>query len=382
MWTPFAIRTWYGRGLTAVVCVLALSGSVNVRAGERASHLSIRPEWYYSDQYKVRRLEGKPAPEFNVNAKEWIGEPQTLAKLRGRIVVLDLWAIWCGPCHLALDVDARIARKYSDRGVTLIGVHDSRQGWKNAIKEVKRRQIQYSVVLDSQDVKDNTIARYTLEAWPTYVVIDRKGIVRAAGLNPNHVEQVIDVLLREPDDSATDRPSPLPDEVYNGGRTRCTQLRAMEGTPLPSLLVEDWLGTQPDPSLTAGGMTVVNFLRPTNAYSRIELDKLAKLNRELTQRGHRLIAVCARGEDWAAAAKLAEQHHWDMPIGRDGPTQGDNPTHGATGSAIGIPFWPLTIVVDGEGVIRAAGIRADRTIDVIDALSGAPAVQFDDPASE
>jgi thiol-disulfide isomerase/thioredoxin len=362
---PFATAALSAGWLTVAVERLA-------EAGPAEASSVIAEDWYFSDQFLVRRLEGQRAPELNV--ARWVGEPQTLENLRGRIVVIDLWASWCAPCLVALNEDAKIVQKYATRGVTLIGIHDSVRGWEKAEKTVAEREIRYSVGLDSSSEKDNTRARFHLEAWPTYVVIDRKGVVRAAGLRPEKVADLLELLLKEPEGQVDSRVGRFAPDVYLGGATRPTAVRAMEGRVVPALTVREWLGSAQSPLLSGGVATVVLFWSPTNKYAMREFEQLRTAEPELVKLGVRVIALCDQRADWPEVMKMAAKKGWTTALAQDDIPQGISSTDvpravpGATTEAFGVPSFPTTIVVDSNAVVRAAGVRAARVREVVDKI--------------
>ncbi len=157
--------------------------------------------WYYFDRRTgrryagPRRLEGKPAPALSI--VDWIGEPQDLARLDGRVVVVDFWATWCGPCLASMPKTVHMFEEYRERRVMVIGVHDSRRGVERMPAVARALKVSYPIGVDrnGESVRD-----WNVSFWPTYAVIDTHGIVRAAGLQPNHVESVVKILLAERSD--------------------------------------------------------------------------------------------------------------------------------------------------------------------------------------
>ena len=159
-------------------------------------------EWFYPDRRTGRRapmpksLEGKPAPALHV--KKWFAAPRELDELRGKVVVVDFWATWCPPCMQAIPKNIQLVEKYGENDLAFIGVHDSHRGV-HAIPDVIRGyNINYAVAVDDNG---KSVRAWRLAFWPTYVILDRRGIVRAAGLMPHHVEDVVKALLAEPVDN-------------------------------------------------------------------------------------------------------------------------------------------------------------------------------------
>jgi peroxiredoxin len=115
---------------------------------------------------------GEPAPDFSLAALD--GATVRLALLRGKIVIVDFWATWCGPCVAALPALMKVTRKFEDRGVVLLAVNQSEE--REAVARfLERKDWDLRVLLD----QDGAAGRaYGVEAIPRTVIIDRAGIVR------------------------------------------------------------------------------------------------------------------------------------------------------------------------------------------------------------
>ena len=143
-------------------------------------------------------MEGKPLPKLSL--ENWRGEAVDVNSNQGKVMVIDFWATWCGPCRRALPKNVELATKYKDRPFVLIGIHDARRGKERIEQVVGPLKADYPMavdVLDSESKSGRSAQACRLKYWPTYLVVDHKGIVRACGLQPSRVEDVVKRLLKE-----------------------------------------------------------------------------------------------------------------------------------------------------------------------------------------
>jgi peroxiredoxin len=144
----------------------------------------------------------KHAPNFAL--KDANGKLVHLADYQGKVVLLDFWATWCGPCVIEIPWFTEFQRKYKDRGFEVLGVSMDDDGWKAINPFVAKRKINYRVVLGD----DKTGDQYGgLEALPTTFVIDRSGRIASVhvGLaSKKDFEDAIEKLLEAPARNAGD----------------------------------------------------------------------------------------------------------------------------------------------------------------------------------
>lgn len=119
-------------------------------------------------------LEDKVAPDFTlpVAANGDAGSRMQLSELRGKIVILDFWASWCGPCALQAPILDRVARRNSDDVVVLgINVDDSPDV---ALQYAKKKGLSYPILIDDGQAQ----GAYGASTLPTVVLIDEEGNIR------------------------------------------------------------------------------------------------------------------------------------------------------------------------------------------------------------
>ena len=148
-------------------------------------------------------LVGKQAPDFTLDLMD--GKKFHLAENKGKVVVLDFWATWCGPCLQAMPQIDKVTHEFADKGVQLIAVN--LQETPAQIKSMLERQkLSPTVVLD----KDGVVAeKYGANAIPQTVVIDREGKITRLfiGGGPHLGDQLRDALKTLMPD---EKPNPAP----------------------------------------------------------------------------------------------------------------------------------------------------------------------------
>jgi peroxiredoxin len=125
----------------------------------------------------ARKAENRPAPPFEL--PDLNGGRLSLAALKGKVVVLDFWATWCGPCIREIPEYAEFWRKNQPRGIEIVGVVVDSGEPQEILDFVREYRIPYRQVLGDDKVR----AEYGVnQGYPTTFVIDRQGVIRWKGL--------------------------------------------------------------------------------------------------------------------------------------------------------------------------------------------------------
>jgi len=142
------------------------------------------------------------APSFG-DLKTIEGRPISLQILRGKVVILDFWATWCGPCRMAIPILSDLQTQYGAQGLQVVGISDETPS--RVAPFAKQAGMNYAVVAGGDDSHLGMMA-YGARSLPTLAVIDKRGKVRllepGLDMTPGHgtretLNELIPKLLAE-----------------------------------------------------------------------------------------------------------------------------------------------------------------------------------------
>jgi tetratricopeptide (TPR) repeat protein len=138
-----------------------------------------------------RMVNERFAPAFKVTS--YAGEEISLDKLRGRIVLLDFWATWCGPCRVEMPEHKILWKRFGGENFIMIGVNIDHNI--NAFENyTKREEITWPQYID----KNGMISQmYGVRGIPHTVLIDQDGIIRGVGYRGSNLASKVEEMLKK-----------------------------------------------------------------------------------------------------------------------------------------------------------------------------------------
>jgi len=135
---------------------------------------------------------GKAFPDFN--EKDTAGKPLSLSGYRGKVVLVDFWATWCGPCITELPNVLATYEKHHSAGFEIIGISLDQDGKKLA-NFVKEKKMTWPQFFDGNGWQNKLAQQYGVNSIPATYLLDREGKIVAKDLRGEKLEAAVAAAL-------------------------------------------------------------------------------------------------------------------------------------------------------------------------------------------
>ncbi len=135
---------------------------------------------------------GQTAPDISLYSPE--GKEIALSSFRGKIVLVDFWASWCGPCRKEMPNVVKAYAKFKDKGFEIFGVSLDKES-ERWVEAIAKDGITWPQVSDLKQWESNVVKLYNIQGIPYTVLLDREGKILAKNLRGEELEQKLTEVL-------------------------------------------------------------------------------------------------------------------------------------------------------------------------------------------
>lgn len=176
---------------TLLFAYLLILNILQAHGGSKQSRQTSVAKPIPRDTWNISPLQaGQITPDFTV--EDQFGKTITLSELRGKIVLLDFWGAWCGPCRKKLPDTQKVYDKFKGQGLVVIGIHSS-FGTEKTASFLAENNYTFPTGIDTGHIAKD----YGVSGWPTCFLIDKEGRLVWGPRHALPSENQIEALLRD-----------------------------------------------------------------------------------------------------------------------------------------------------------------------------------------
>jgi peroxiredoxin len=148
---------------------------------------------FFASSSMAQLKPGTMAPEINLpNVQDSL---VSLSSFQGKVVLVDFWASWCGPCRASNPEVVKLYKKFRDQGfeVYAVSIDTKKAAWEKAIRKDK---LLYTQVNDNGGWAAKAAEKYFVDEIPTTFLLDKTGMIVAIDASGHELEKLVRSLLR------------------------------------------------------------------------------------------------------------------------------------------------------------------------------------------
>lgn len=144
----------------------------------------------FQEVVDVRSMEGAPPPPLQLAVA---GTEIKWESLRGKVVLLDFWGTWCGPCRAQIPKLKKLYKEHKSKGFEIVSVHTT-TGAEQLAGYIETQELSWVSLVDRDNL---TVKSYRVPHYPSTYLIDKSGNLRVAIVHPEGLEEAVEKLLLE-----------------------------------------------------------------------------------------------------------------------------------------------------------------------------------------